>query len=386
VSKDVAVEYREKERFFAQTQRGLESVALEELEELGAQQCKESFCGVYFKAVPGILYRINYCARTVSRVLAPLVSFDSPSDDVLYKKALVFSWPGLFSIDKTFAVKANVSNSRITHSRYAALRLKDAVADHFRRTHGRRPNVDAAKPDILLNLNIRENRAVISLDTSGESLHRRGYRVAPVTAPLQETLAAAIIRLSGWKGETPLLDPMCGSGTLLAEALMSYSRIPPGFKRKRDRFGFIHLPDFKEDVWHKIKNEVDREIRPCPGELIKGSDIDASAVKAARKNLNQIPGGTCVAIHTYDFRHLDKIENHTIVTNPPYGVRMGERRELFTLYRQLGDFLKQQCPVSTAHILCGDKELTKHIGLKISHRIPIYNGPIETRLVKVDVY
>ncbi|MCP5048602.1 MAG: class I SAM-dependent RNA methyltransferase [bacterium] len=380
------LEYREKHRFFAQTQRGLEPVALEELEELGAVHCKESYCGVYFQASAPELYKINYCARTIMRVLAPLLSFPCSSDQVLYEKARRFQWSDLFTVHKTFAVTANVSNSRITHSRYAALKLKDAVADHFRENHGKRPNVDTRDPDVRLNLNIRENHAVISLDTSGESLHRRGYRLASVAAPMQETLAAAIVRLSGWQGTQPLIDPMCGSGTLLAEAMMKYCNIPPAFKRKADGFGFVHLPDYDPQVWKTVKREADENIRSCPDGLIKGCDIDPEAVKAARENLERIPGGFSVPVRRKDFTSIENIANHMIVTNPPYGVRMGEKAKLYIMYRQLGDFLKQQCKGSSACILCGDKELTKHIGLKISRRIPLYNGPLESRLVKIDVY
>ncbi len=379
-------DYQEKERFFAQTQRGLEQVALEELEELGAIKCSESFCGVYFQASHEELYRINYMARTLSRVLAPLVSFTCNSEQALYKKAYDFPWPELFSVEKTFAVKATVSNSRLNHSQYAALRLKDAVVDHFRDKCGKRPDVDPENPTILLNLNIRENRALISLDTSGQSLHRRSYRVDTVSTPLQETLAAAIIRLSGWNGDRPFIDPMCGSGTFLAEALMHYCHIPTGFKRKHMDYGFVQLPDFDRNIWNGVKREEDKKIRPCPEGLIRGSDVDPQAVKAARRNLNQIPGGNEIIVSRSDFRNLTETKGHMIVTNPPYGIRVGEKEPLFDLYKEFGDFLKQQCNGSTAFILCGDIELTKHIGLKISRRIPLYNGPIEARLIKIDLY
>jgi putative N6-adenine-specific DNA methylase len=217
-------EYHRTHRYFAQTQRRLEPIAREELEELGAAQCSESYCGVYFEASPPVIYKINYCARTIMRVLAPLERFSCPSDSVLYREAYNIPWSEIFSVNQTFAVESNVSNSHIRHSKFAALRLKDAIVDYFRKKYGKRPDVNTENPDIRFNLNIDENRAVISLDTSGESLHRRGYRVETVTAPMQETLAAAILRLSGWNGNEEsrltLVDPLCGSGTILAEALM----------------------------------------------------------------------------------------------------------------------------------------------------------------------
>jgi putative N6-adenine-specific DNA methylase len=379
-------DYQKNRRFFAQTQHRLESTAREELAELGASKCTDSYCGVYFEAPPAVLYKINYCARTISRVLAPLFHFSCPSDRVLYKKAYELPWSEILSLKQTFAIDSNVSNSDITHSRFAALRLKDAVVDYFRKTLGQRPDVNPLRPDVRLNLNIRENRAVISLDTSGESLHRRGYRVVSVSAPMQETLAAAIIRLSGWQGEKPLLDPLCGSGTLLAEALMKYCGIPAGFKRNISDFGFFHMPDFDSHAWKQVKHTVDKNIRPCPGGLITGSDIDKKAVYAARQNLKEISGSgwpaAPVSVYQRDFRRPGKTENHMIITNPPYGLRIHSG----DIYKELGDFLKQQCGGSTAYILCGDIESTKHIGLKISQRIPLYNGPLDARLVKIEIY
>ncbi|MFC2146626.1 class I SAM-dependent RNA methyltransferase [Acidobacteriota bacterium] len=379
-------QYQETQRFFAQTQRLLEAVAREELQELGAVRCKDSFCGVYFEAAPAVLYKIVYCARTVNRVLAPLITFSCTSKEALYKNGYNIPWSEFFSIRETFAIHANVSESPITHSGYAAFLLKDAIVDYFRKKYGKRPNVDPREADIRFGLNIRQDRAIISLDISGESLHRRGYRVAPVMAPMQETLAAAILRISAWQADKPLLDPMCGSGTILAEAFMKYANIPAGFKRKT--FGFFYLPDFDSKTWEKVKKACDKNfLQPPPG-LIHGSDNDKQAVKAARQNLNQIPGGLQVPIKRKDFREIENAENYVLITNPPYGVRMdqGKREKLQEMYRQIGDFLKQKCKGSTAYILCGDKVLTKHIGLKISHRIPLYNGPIETRLVKIEVY
>lgn len=378
------LEYQEKQQYFAQTQRGLEPVAREELEELGATQCTETFCGIHFQATPAILYRINYCSRIVNRILAPLVSFKCHSIEDLYKEAFGFPWSLILSQEKTFAIIANVSDSHITHSHYAALKLKDAIADYFRYKTGRRPNVNTRDPDVIFNLNIRKDIAVISLDTSGESLHRRGYRKSSVTAPLQETLAAAIVRLSGWKGEQPLLDPMCGSGTLVIEALMTYCRIPAAFKR--ETFGFFHLPDFQPFLWKETRDTANRGIRECPENLITGFDIDHAAVQATRHNLEQIPFGFRVHTQEKDFRSIANAQKILIITNPPYGIRMGEKKQSQTLFKELGDFLKQHGNGSTAFILCGDIELTKHIGLKISRRIPLFNGPLDSRLVKIDIY
>lgn len=384
-------EYQEKAPYYAQTGKGLEPLARAELEELKAANCKEGYRGVYFEAPEETLYRINYCSRIITRVLAPLISFPCPSDNELYKKAYTVEWSKIFSVKKTFAVFANVSDSNIKHSQFASLRLKDAIVDYFRKKHGSRPDVDPGEPDVWLNLNIRNNRAVISLDTSGGSLHRRGYRKVGVEAPLQETLAAAILRICGWPGQDketiPLLDPMCGSGTFLAEALMTYCRIPAAFKR--ETFGFFHLPGFDRSLWLDVKNACDRRIREFSHthrDLIKGSDISPKAVEAAIENLKQIPAGFRIPVRRRDFRKINKAENHMIITNPPYGVRQGETAKLQVLFKELGDFLKQRCKGSTAYVLAGSKELSKHLGLRISQRIPLYNGPLEVRLIKVEVY
>ena len=216
--------YQMSNRFFAQIADGMDELGVEELTGLGAQDVKPTFRGLYFSADNEALYRINYTARIISRVLAPLLTFDCHSTDYLYKTARTIPWTELFSLDNTFVISANVSNSIINHSQYAALILKDAIVDSFRDKYDDRPNVERINADICFNLHISKNKATIYLDTSGGSLHRRGYREEAVDAPMQETLAAAIIRLSGWNGLTPLYDPMCGSGTLLLEALCITAR------------------------------------------------------------------------------------------------------------------------------------------------------------------
>ena len=377
-------DYQNNKAFFAQTQRGLEELAARELEELGAHDCRPAYLGVYFKAKQETLYRINYCSRLVSRVLAPLVSFRCPSDQVLYKEASAFDWSQLFNISKSFAVFAAVSNSRITHSQFAGRRLKDAIVDQFRTKYGRRPNVNPQDPDIWLNLNIRENKAVISLDTSGGPLHKRGYRQINMSAPLRETLAAAIIRLSEWDGSKPLVDPMCGSGTLLAEAVMAYRKIPAAFKRTK--FGFYHLPDYDARTWEKVKRDCEAQIRRLPDGLITGSDKDPEAVKAARQNLAAIPGGDEIKLKVREFDQIKEIKDSTIITNPPYGVRIGEKENAEVLVQRFGDYLKHHCTGSSAYILCGDTNIVKSIGLRTSRRFILYNGPLEIRLVKLDLY
>jgi putative N6-adenine-specific DNA methylase len=237
---------------------------------------------------------------------------------------------------------------------------------------------------LWINLHVQKGRGTISIDTSGGSLHRRGYRLRSGDAPMQETVAAAMVRLSAWDGRIPLADPMCGSGTLVIEAAMAYCRIPAGVLRKR--FGFLRLPDYDADLWTSVKDAADQDIRKLPERIVYASDIDAQAVSAARVNCKAIPGGRKISILRRDFAAIPKLENHIIVCNPPYGLRMQAQAKLEDFYRCLGDFLKQRCKGSQAFIYFGNREMIKRIGLKPSWKKPLRNGGLDGRLVKYDMY
>ena len=377
-------QYQKDCRYFAQIADNLKEAGAKELSELGAEDVRPEFSGIHFRADKSTLYRINYLTRLLSRCLAPLISYACHDTDTLYQKAKQIEWEDFFTEDNTFAVSGNVSDSAISHSKYAALRLKDAVADYFKEKSGQRPDVSVRNPDILLNLHIRNDKVVISLDTSGGALHRRGYRGETVSAPMQETVAAAIIRISEWDGSVPLYDPMCGSGTLLCEALMHYCDIPAGIFRKR--FGFEFLPDYRGAVWNQVKTEADGRIRELPKGLIDGSDVSAEAVSAARTNLMGLHFGNRVGIERADFRQLPALEGHVIVANPPYGIRMGKNVNLDLFYKDLGDFLKQKCSGSTAFVYFGERKYIKKVGLKASWKKPIKAGGLDGRLVKYDMY
>jgi len=377
-------EYSQYNRYFAQVGDGIDEIAADELEALGAREIKPVYRGLYFVCDAPALYRINYMSRLVTRVLAPLMTFDCHSAKYLYKRASEIEWPKLFTTEQTFAVFANVSNSAIRHSQYAALRVKDAVADRFRADCGRRPNVKPIDPDVSLALYISNNKATISIDTSGGSLHRRGYRKGSVEAPIQETVAAAIVRFSGWNAERPLVDPMCGSGTLLAEALMHGSRIPAGFLRPR--FGFEALPDFDAGVWQAVKSEADRGIEPLPSGLITGGDIDGKAVAAARANLANLPGGKSIDVSRRRYEDIDAISGTTILCNPPYGLRLGRADAMPQFAKSLGDFLKQRCTGSEAYIYFGRREVLKSLGLRSTWKKPLPSGGLDGRLVKYELY
>jgi putative N6-adenine-specific DNA methylase len=377
-------QYQRDCRYFAQIADSLKEAGAQELAELGAEDVRPEFSGIHFRANPSTLYRINYLTRLLSRCLAPLVSCACPDTDTLYRRAKQIKWEDFFAPGHTFAVSSNVTDSAISHSKYAALRLKDAVADYFKEKSGRRPDVSVRNPDVLLNLHIRHDRAVISLDVSGGALHRRGYREETVAAPMQETVAAAMIRFSQWDGLAPLYDPMCGSGTLLCEALMGYSNIPAGVFR--NRFGFEFLPDFKRSVWQQVKKKADGLIRKLPPGLIAGSDVSAEAVSASRTNLMGLHFGNNVRVGRADFRDLPGLEGHVIVTNPPYGIRMGGDENLEILYKNFGDFLKQKCKGSVAFVYFGERRYIKKIGLKTTWKKPIQAGGLDGRLVKYQIY
>jgi putative N6-adenine-specific DNA methylase len=380
----VIYEYQQNRRFFAQVPDGMEALAAEELAELGAKEIRTAYRGVYLEADLRTLYRINYTARCLTRVLAPLLTFPCHTYDDLYRKARKVEWTQIFTPRHSFSVAANVSNSRLHNSQYAALSLKDAIVDQFRERHDARPDVAKIKPDLRINLHVENNRATLSLDTSGESLHRRGYREEALEAAMQETLAAAVMRLTRWDGSTPLYDPMCGSGTLLEEALMLHCRIPAGYLRKH--FGFEFLPDHDGRLWSTIRQEEDRRIRDLPEGLISGSDISKKAVEISRANLRRLPYGEKVKIPAMDFRKIPGLQNATIVCDPPYGIRTHREEDLGELYRALGDFLKQRCRGSTAFIYFGNRKLISRVGLRTSWKIPLSAGGLDGRLVKYELY
>ncbi|PJA74122.1 RNA methyltransferase [bacterium CG_4_9_14_3_um_filter_65_15] len=377
--------YQQRGEFFAQTAGGLEELASRELESLGATAVHVAKRGMTFEADLDTLCRVNYRARLLSRVVAPLIRFKAETPEQLYLGAKKIDWTRLMRLDQTFAVFANVNRSGIDHSQFAALKVKDCVADMFRKRYrGKRPNVDPREPDLWISVHILEDDVTVGIDCSGGSLHRRSYRQESVEAPMQETLAAAILDLAEWDGRRPVYDPMCGSGTLLSEAWIKCGNIPAGTLRKK--FGFMLLPDFDRRVWFKVKLQEDNKMCSVRGGLIRGSDIDPSAVAMTRRNNARLPGGDELRVRTADFRDLAPLENHLILCNPPYGIRMKQGEDMAAFMQDFGDFLKQKCTGSEAWIYLGDPELVKSIGLKAARRVPLRNGGLDGRLVKFELY
>lgn len=377
-------EYQKSGRYFAQVSDDIKDIAEAELLELGANDTSSSYHGIYFNADKESLYKINLCSRLINRVLAPLKTFSCHSDKYLYKTGKKINWEEFISSEQTLAVFANVSQSKINHSKYAALRLKDAIVDYFRERTGSRPSIDTQNPDLWLNVHIDQNVAIISVDTSGGSLHRRGYRVESVKAPMSETLAASIIRYSEWNGKTKLYDPFCGSGTFLCEAYLTATKTPSA--NRREKFGFERLPDFEPNLWKKVKKEAVKNSQPIDNNLIQGSDVDSTAVSVAQKNSAVIDPNGKIKIFQKDIFDIEKLESTTIVCNPPYGIRIKESGDLGTFYKRLGDFLKQRCTNSTAYIYFGDRAHIKNIGLRSNKKWILSNGGLDGRLVKYEMY
>ena len=377
--------YQEDSRYFAQVGGGVESAAASWLAEAGAVDIVPGVRGVHFGADARTLYGVVYASPHLQRVIAPLVQFRCHSPDYLYRRVREIDWREFLEPGRTFAVFANVSHSRMKDGRYAALRVKDAVCDRLREETGHRPDIDVRNPDLWLSLHAAHDQVTLGVDLAGGSLHKRGYRHRSVEAPMQETVAATALTMAGWRGDRPLYDPMCGSGTLLAEAWLRATGTPAGFLRRR--FGFMLLPDFDSGTWKRVKTELDgRRRSSLPEGLVAGSDIDPKAVAAARANLDRLPAGDRVAVARRDFRDNEGMSGVVIVSNPPHGVRLSRGPDLAVLYKDFGDWLKFRCAGSEAYLYLGRRELLKSIGLRPAWKRSLRNGGLDGVLAKYELY
>lgn len=369
---------------FAAVPRGAEELAAAELASLGISGAKPGKGGVSFSTDRAGLYRANLWLRTASRVLVQLALFPCSGPDELYAGVHAIAWQELITPDMTLAVDCSLRDSVLTHSGFVALKTKDAVVDRIRESCGSRPNVDTALPDVRINVHLHKNICTISLDSSGDALDRRGYRLERNEAPLRETLAAAVVALTGWDGSIPLADPMCGSGTIPVEAALLAAHIPPGLQRQ---FGFQRWRDFDSALWDRLCEEAEAGIRKLPVGLITGYDLDAKALLLAGRNTAK--AGLEGQIH-YFHAALQEFQptgdKGVVIINPPYGIRLGEEDDLRELYCQIGDIMKKRCRGWTGYVLTGNLELAKYIGLKASRRFVLFNGAIECRLLKYDLY
>lgn len=372
-------------RFLATVAKGLEPVVAEELRSLGLDVLEQSPGIVAFKGRRQDAWRANLHLRAARRVLQPLRSFEAPSAEALYEGAASIPWGDFLTPQHTFAVEASVKDSAFSHSGFVALKVKDAVADVLRQRAGARPDVDRRDPDVGIVVHVERGQCMLSLDTSGGPLHKRGYRVQSVRAPLNETLAAGILLLAGYDGETAFADPFCGSGTFLIEAALIATRTPPGLIRNKP-FGFQRWPGFEPQDWKAMLEEARSGTRKAVHPIL-GSDRDARAVAAALANAKAAGMDGHVEARRADLRTFQPPSLRGLMAaNPPYGDHAGGEEDLTSLYRELGDVLKRRCAGWTACVLTGDPALAKFIGLRPRRKVPLYNGPTECRLLMFELY
>ena len=372
-------------KIIAKTYFGLEDVLAKELRELGARNPKTIKRGVSFEGDLGFLYKANLWCRTALRFLVPIAQFKVRNEKELYKKIYALEWEGYFSKQKTIAIDAVVHSRQFKHSLFVAQKCKDAIVDRFRDQLGERPAVDTRQPDIRINIHISNENVSVSLDASGESLHKRGYRVDAGVAPISEVLAAGILKLAGWDGLKDFIDPMCGSGTFLIEAALMAQNIPPNVFRKE--FAFRNWKNFDEELFRFLFDKALEKEKNFHFS-IKGFDRNSGAVMKARKNVRSALMAEEITIQKADFLSFEKDENFKerglLVFNPPYGEKM--EADIPDLYKGIGDTLKTQFKGYTAWIITSSAEGIKNVGLKPSKKIPLYNGKLESWLVKYEMY
>lgn len=366
----------------AKTFQGLEEVLAQELTELGANNVQIGHRMVSFTGDKAMMYRANFCLRTAVRVLMPIKHFNAKDADEVYSAVRSINWSKYLDTSTTFAVDSVVYSSEFRHSKFVAYKVKDAIVDYFRETVGERPNIRITNPDIKLNIHISEEACTLSLDSSGESLHQRGYRVASVEAPINEVLAAGLIKLSGWKADCDFIDPFCGSGTFLIEAALMARNIYPGVFRKE--FGFEKWKDFDRELFDEIYNDDSQEREF--DHKIYGYDINLPAIEVASRNVKSAGVSDLVVLKQQDFRKFtNPSQKSIIITNPPYGERLTPP-DLLTLYQSIGKVLKHEFSGGEAWIISSKQELFEHIGLRPSLKIQVLNGSLDCDFRKYQLF
>ena len=366
------------EHFFAPCPRGLEAPLAAELDALGASEITTTDGGAAFTGPIQLAYRANLESRLASRILWRVGHGAYRNENDVYELAKALDWPRWFRVDRTLRVDVAASRSPLTSLEFATLRIKDAVCDRYRAVGGVRPSISKDRPDVRVHAYLTATDASFYLDTSGEPLFKRGYRRETAEAPLRENLAAGLLRLAGWQPGTPLLDPMCGSGTIAIEAAMIALDLAPGLKRT---FGFQKLAWYDGPAWQRIKQAAQRRARPPAPLAIWASDDDATAIHQCSENMAAAGLADTIIVERADaLTRPPPAPSGVIVSNPPYGVRLADSGALAAFYPQLGDALKQRYAGWTANLLSGDTRLPKLIGLKASRRTPLFNGNLECRL------
>ncbi len=413
-------------RMIAKTLKGLEEVLAQELTELGADEVQIQRRAVSFRGDKAMLYTANLWLRTALRVLVPVKTFSlQPSgasghsdkqqksgasghsdkhqksgafghsdkqqkpEDQVYEMVKRIEWARYMTAETRFAIDATVYSDTLRNSRFVTYRVKDAIVDYWQERAGRRPSVQVTDPDLRINVHVAQDQVTISLDSSGESLHKRGYRVATTEAPLSEVLAAGMLMMAGWKGQCDLYDPMCGSGTIPIEAALMALNIPPSVFRKE--FGFERWPDFDADLWEEIYNDDTRE--RAFAHKIYGSDASFYAIQQAEKNVKSAGVGKYVTLRQIRMEELrrasageNSMQDSLVIINPPYGERLAQQKDMLDLYGKIGTALKHQFTGATAWIISSNEEAMKQIGLKPSKKLRLLNGELDCRFNKYELF
>ena len=363
------------------TLHGLEEVLMKEVELLGGQNIKKRKRAVECEGKLPFLYEANLNLRTALRILVPVYEFTARNETELYNQVKSFDWSQFLDVRQTFAIDKTIFSEYFTHSKYAALKMKDAIADQFREKFDLRPSVDVEKPDILFNLHAYQDKFTISLDSSGRLLNQRGYREPGHQAPLNEVMAAGLLQLAGWNKSIPLVDPMCGTGTIIIEAVLMGLNIPPQINQKE--FGFKNWNNFQPMMWNRIRAESQGKIRSAPL-MISGGDIDGHAVALAKGALKKLRMGRDVQIRQVAFEDfIPKFQTGMIITNPPYGERIGE--EVDSLYKKLGDSFKNNFSDFDAWVLSSNIPALKQLHLKPSEKMALFNGALQVQFCKYNL-
>lgn len=382
----------------AKTFKGLEEVLAKELIELGANDVQLERRAVSFRGDKALLYRANLCLRTASRILVPIVEAtltpkkkNIAPEDLLYEAVKRVEWSRYMSVENTFAIDATVYSDTFRNSRFVTYRVKDAIADYWMERANKRPSVAVEAPDILINVHIAKEHLTLSLDSSGESLHKRGYRVANTEAPINEALAAGMLLMAGWKGQSDFYDPMCGSGTLLIEAALIARNIAPGVFRQA--FAFEKWPDFDAELWSDIYNDDSQEHEFT--HKIYGSDASFYAIQQAAKNIKSAGVQKDVELKQIRMEEIKAITNNQspltnpsplVMLNPPYGERLKSNKEMEDLYSAIGSTLKHQFAGATAWIISSNDAAMKCIGLKPSRKVRLLNGELDCQFNRYDLF
>ncbi|MGZ3866653.1 MAG: THUMP domain-containing class I SAM-dependent RNA methyltransferase, partial [Bacteroidia bacterium] len=363
---------------------GLEEALAGELLKLGAKNVDVHNRAVSFYGDEGFMYKANICLRTALRVLKPITTATVRNEDELYDEVGKIDWSRFMNVDQTLAVTAVLNTENFNHNHYVGQKCKDAIVDQFRAKVGKRPSVDKDNPDFSLYVFIFKDEVSLMLDSTGIPLYRRGYRVDTNLAPLNECLAAGLILLSGWDGRTPLYDPMCGAGTILIEAALIAANVPPGYFRQG--YCFKNWPGFDGELFEKIYETCVNKISDNSPEIL-GTDISPNVLKKAKENAESANVADMITFKNADFFETEYglQKRYTIITNPPYGERMN-KDELFALYKKTGDTFKHKYKGSSAWIISSNLEAFKHVGLKTKRKIALFNGGLECKFCKYELY